>query len=980
MFLFLGHTAFAQEKFFHHFTVDDGLPSNVIYKTAQDENGFIWICTEKGLVRFDGYEFKLIDHLEKKLGSNDVWEFVIDKHRRKWVFTMDVPPVIISEGKANTLNDLTPERSNNLEPWSYSTYTLKYATNSNLLLLNRTDSTIYYLNKRNRAIKIPISKNIITNLLDRKILHLALDRNEFFLIYESGKIETWSLEKNISTSSHEHLLSDDIEIFHEENIRSKENTMFIRDGNKLYKFLNGRLDLLKYQFLNPTPNSIIGSSEKYLFIKEKGDLYTIDKKNTTIKKLVTKNIKGARHAFEDQEKNLWIASQEDGVYFLPYHARQTKIYNETNGLSLPKITAMAFDNKGRLYLGNNFGSDISVFDGNSFNKIPKNNRKDYFIHVDSLDNIWLTGINLINKGKTPLISNTSKPIRYNYSKKDGFTVNHYEAYPKSFCVHNQSLFFGRRNLYKATLENNVFHLDSIWHSRFNIYALESDEKHNIYIGTTNGVYIYNESSGTANKIIHKKLNGNIRDIAFKNNTLWIASDQHGLVIYDLKKQTTQIALPLSQSTVSHIHYDSTESVMWVSTNKGLCKMPLNYHSGIEITHFTTSNGLPVNEVNSCLTRDNKIYAGTTRGLAILENKEPDTTYKPRILATRFNVNKEELPIVSGYDLKHNQNHIIIELTALSFSSLGNIKYRYKLQGADDDWSIGKTRILEYPNLPPGNYKLLAEAYDANGQRTLNKISIRINIKPSIPQTWWFRALAILMTILLISWFFYWRSEENNKKNILEKQFSNLKLEALQSQLNSHFIFNALNAIQAYIIQKDERQASRYMSQFANLMRAFLDSSRNRTISITDEIEFIKTYISLEQLIYEGKFESHLSIDPKLNINQQIPSNIIQPFIENAILHGLMPLKRKGKLEIHFSASDRYVAQCRITDDGVGYNKSQQNKTIKSKSHGQNIIHERIAILKEDHELEVDVEIIDRMKESNEDGTIIIINFKNNGAD
>ena len=969
-----------QEKFHRHFTVDDGLPSNVVYKVIQDKDGFIYVCTEKGVAKFDGYSFKPIEDIKPKLNSNDVWELIIDEHDRKWFFTLNNPPVIMDKDKIYRLDEISSTAEDQLEVYYLNTFALKYGTYNKLLLLKPNDSTAYYLNKRNELSEIKFPKKVVRQMLNNDRINVTFYKEHLNVsYYDQGTIEKYDLKGQLLDTKKVAILSSHTTVHQEEYYNNVSNIVLFKDQNKLYKATNDTFQRIDLKFQAPKPFSIIGSGRLHFFVKSNDIIYSINK-STYQKKIFTKSIKGARQIFEDREKNIWISSQEDGMYLIPFHARETNIYDETNGLTYPKITAMTFDKNGILYLGNNYGSSLSSFDGEHFAKIPKENRKDYFVYADNNANIWLSGANLISRKKAKLVSNTKTKIKLTSKRRGSYVLNDIAIHPKSFCNYNEIMFFGRSILYKVRNTNNIVYIDSLWTSKNVIYALEAKSENELFIGTTNGVYFMNILEKKVEKLRDNKLGGNIRDLQLIGSELWIASDKHGAVVYDILGKKSRVITGLNGYTVSAIHFDEQTDTKWLSTNNGLIEIKEKLDGELTINSFTISQGIPTNEVNCCLTKDGILYVGTTRGLAILPSTKKNSAFLPKIFQTHFNVNSEDYTISSTYNLSHNQNHLIIELTALSFSSLGNITYSYKLEGADNKWNVSTTQTLEYPNLPPGNYTLLAYAKDANGRKTSNQLKININIEPPITQTWWFQLLALLLLVGLISAFIYWRSKEKNKKIELEKQFSNLKLEALQSQLNSHFIFNALNAIQAYIIQKDERQASKYMSQFAKLMRAFLDSSRNRTITIADEIEFIKTYVSLESIIYEGKFDSEIIVSPELDITQKIPSNITQPFVENAILHGLMPLNRKGNLSISFNKKNNLVAQCIITDDGVGYKSSQKTKTIKSKSHGQNIIHERIDILKKDHQLEVDIEIIDRKKVHNDDGTIIVINFKDNGAD
>ncbi len=217
------------------------------------------------------------------------------------------------------------------------------------------------------------------------------------------------------------------------------------------------------------------------------------------------------------------------------------------------------------------------------------------------------------------------------------------------------------------------------------------------------------------------------------------------------------------------------------------------------------------------------------------------------------------------------------------------------------------------------------------------------------------------------------------KSIKQKRLANnlLALKSLRSQMNPHFIFNALNSVNNYISQNDERAANRYLTQFSTLMRSVLDNSEQDFIPLSNEIELLELYLKLEHLRFKDKFDYELIIDDALDVSEyQIPPMLLQPFVENAVWHGLRYKKEKGKLEIKIGQKNFETVEISITDDGIGRKKSKELKTknqLKQKSKGMNNIKRRIAILNEMYKDKVDVFIDDLFDDAS--GTKVILTLK-----
>jgi LytS/YehU family sensor histidine kinase len=218
-------------------------------------------------------------------------------------------------------------------------------------------------------------------------------------------------------------------------------------------------------------------------------------------------------------------------------------------------------------------------------------------------------------------------------------------------------------------------------------------------------------------------------------------------------------------------------------------------------------------------------------------------------------------------------------------------------------------------------------------------------------------------------------ESDKRHTELQKQASELEMQALRAQMNPHFIFNCLNSIQHFIILNDEISASKYLTKFSMLMRKFLEHSKSNIVTLQEEVELLRLYIELEALRSKNKFNFYLKIAPNIDIfNIEIPSMLFQPFVENAITHGLLNLQRRGTLILSFELEDGYLTG-RIEDDGVGRKKAGEIQTSAYKDHasrGMEIINERISVLNYIENVKIELEIIDKVTDGNKSGGTSVI--------
>ncbi len=331
------------------------------------------------------------------------------------------------------------------------------------------------------------------------------------------------------------------------------------------------------------------------------------------------------------------------------------------------------------------------------------------------------------------------------------------------------------------------------------------------------------------------------------------------------------------------------------------------------------------------------------------------------------INQKPFPLSVGVNsveelfLRYNQNLISIETGIIDFYTKGKGHIRYKLirEDKDEAWQYGAAYYtIRYDGLLPGKYKLIMQASNAGDEFNSPEKILLINISPAFWNTWWFRIVAAIFIIVSIYGFIRWRiqrrfrlqlerSEKEREVAELKQKTTELEMQALRAQMNPHFIFNSLNSINRFILQNNRTQASEYLTKFSKLVRMILQNSQASLITLESELEALGLYLEMEALRFNYQFSYKISVSKDLDIEVlKVPPLIIQPYVENAIWHGLMHKEEKGQLDIEVSQENEYL-YLKVTDNGIGRKQAAAlaNKTAtKHKSMGLRITADRIAMM------------------------------------
>ncbi len=675
-------------------------------------------------------------------------------------------------------------------------------------------------------------------------------------------------------------------------------------------------------------------------------------------------------AAQSLDGKIWFATGKgvcnfDGIVF--------KCFNLEEGLTESEITGIHLDGNGKLWCWSSAGR-IFYFENNKFSGIKKNNelgdktggRIINSISVDTNKNIW---VSTVIPGELFLVSaeNTIEEIKMASDNKFSFFIK--QTTDNSF-VYGSLLCKSENNKLVVLLKNDTFYItlsEKESFSKISFFALKNGE----YL-LAKGQEIIRFKSG---KIIQRSFTEkNVEDIIVDTEgKIWAGLYLGGVICYpEGKLSPAGIINYLGNKSVSSVMEDNSGNIWFTTMEDGVFFLPVRSnlkYSSPEI--YSQKGGPKTDEKPKAIARfiDGNEKLNFNGTLRLISN---DTTFQdtlpPAIFISGIRIMEKDTIIQTQYDLPFDKNFLRINFAGFSFSNSDELKYKYRMEGIDKAWIYSDNTFAQYTTLPPGKYFFRVSAMNKNGIWSDSTATVSFAINPPFWKTWWFISLMIFCGAAIIFSAFFIRITQIKDREKIKAEFNrqraNAELLALRAQMNPHFIFNTLSSIQHFITTNETEGALKYLSKFAKLMRKIMDNSTRATVPLKDEIEALHLYLELESLRFKNKFEYSITIGKNVDVNEdEIPTMLLQPYIENSILHGLLNKNKegvKGKLAVDVKKNNGMII-CSIEDNGIGREKSMEINLAKIKSHsssGMSITKNRLKILNELHQSNLSVEITD----------------------
>ncbi len=555
------------------------------------------------------------------------------------------------------------------------------------------------------------------------------------------------------------------------------------------------------------------------------------------------------------------------------------------------------------------------------------------------------------------------------------------------------LYSSHRGTVVFDLRNKKFNLLQYHHTagktlNLVIQQAVEDGNGNIWIGCLgNSLAKLHLASGTLETFNEVTLfSKTVNALYLDGNILW-AGTTNGIIVFDpinnkiVKTYSTFNGLP--GGVIYSIQKDR-QGNFWCGSNVGLIKIESNTN---KITQVKASAGLQADEFNTaCAEKDSagNLYFGGINGISYfnpsnfsIDQFSPQPQIESIKIANREIDFEQGINYINQVNLSHSQNFITIDYGVNNFINHEECQFKYKLDGADADWVMAGSRsLVNYSGLKPGRYVFNLQSSNSNGIWSSSIKQLTIIISPAWWQTWWFLLLMILLGAAIVFSIIKKRINDIHYRAATKQKITETEMAALKAQMNPHFMFNCINSIDAFIHSNDKYNATLYLNKFAKLLRNILDSSKQNTVLLSKDVDTLKLYIELEELRHENKFTSNIEVDNELlSSDYKVPPLIVQPFVENAILHGLRNKPgNDGILNIKIKKEGDNIRYT-IHDSGIGRKAAGNIMQTKGSSYGMAMSIDRIKLFNKENTASITIN--DLYEGDTATGTSITVYLKTN---
>ncbi len=1022
LFCFFTLAAQAQSlRYFTHYNEKDGLSDNHVQCILRDLQGYLWVGTANGLNRYDGYAFRqyMPDTRQPQhtISSELIYDIKQDSAGFIWMAT------------ANGLNRYDP-RTESFKVWKNTGRNDGSLPNSLVrnIFIDPKNNLWLACDNRDLCRFDPVSGILKTfpwkAFLVKKLSQTAnAEYKTIFGFQEKTGGGMWlftnfglfSFDPATEAFDYHPLLKTGLK---KASPTACPEALYLGSWDT---------DLLRYEPCNgkwsqinlPISASLIGGrryvtqaflvGEKHWVLGREG-LFLMDNATETITHITpeTQNRFTAPTGllechFVEKNGAVWLGG-EDGLWqydpavqhfdYTPLRPENTKDFYNT----YCRFTDSRVD--GRRYQLNYYGKQIQVFENGKLLKASQLPGPAAALYEDGQGKIWVSGGQQIFQFDRKNFSLKPFPIPAHLLDPTGgsvfFDITQDAAGNYWFANNKEGVlvWWPDRNQWWKPGEQEEFIGKSVSD------LLADTERRTVWIATQDyGLFRYDEASGKFTLYRQEEadpehsLGAYIVNSVCKDGQghIWAATDPGGIsrFDYDAPKGKQFITLNsedgLPSNQVYSVLTDATGNV-WAGTAKGLAWVDSRR---LRVRSFGKKDGMVTDflDLPLSLATNGEVLSGTVYGY---QSFHPDSLLKekpaPEILLTAFKIfdknyaDSLNINYLQEIDLNWQQNFFSFEFASTNFSQPEKNEYAYRLSGFDADWNYLKNRhSASYTNVPPGDYVLEIKS-GREGFWNEPGVRLGVRIAPPFWATWWFRALAVLFLAGAIWAIYRWRIAQVRREEALKTEFNQriarTEMAALRAQMNPHFVFNCLSSINRFILVNQPDEASAYLTKFSRLIRLILDNSRTETVPLNKELEALQLYVEMEQMRFSERFEYRLKVaDDVQTEHLEVPPLLIQPFVENAIWHGLMHKKVPGLLQVRVFYEGKKLC-IEVEDNGVGRQRAMELKSRSAtvnKSLGMKVTAERLEVINQLYGTNAEVTTMDLKDENGEAmGTRVVL--------
>lgn len=878
-------SSFSQEIFHQETTNTEGLPSNSVYDIMQDDKGFIWFATDEGVSRFDGRNFATFKSQNK--GGKSGSFLKKDNFERIWYENFD--------GYLNYIqNDSVYKLEKQGKPIGFVNYTI-------------TKKELIYATQRGYEIldlkTLKISKK--QNLLNFQTCFLENINQKAYFIDPDLKIIL--LQKNILVANKKHIKSPLVA-----PIFTTSDAIYCTDKSNtnktMYKIDNGKIISLFEFNSTQTIQNLYFKQNKFWLCTNKG-LIVLDKKGKKLNSKPYFENFSITSFYIDNKNKYWIGTLNDGVLrFSDFNEIQRDLKHiKPLLLSAENSKLYVGSENGKIYaLSNNFEKlkELPLQCKNQILYINNSHPKFNFISAD--------GLYKTNKNFEVLEHQT-------YALKSIDFVNENEA------IIAVSGFIGFVNIGNEITKSevgNFKYTDKHYRLQDNIRgkaAIWNQTENEALFLTNMGLLSYKNNRLRELRLKNKKTG--FKSIKKANNSIYVLSDDNKLYQY-IQRDFKEIKTGLEEITF----FKSINNNIYIGTKNAIYQLKNNRLQKID--------EIKISEKIQDLQIDNEHFYVLNKKNVIRFNRNDSDAIQNKItlFLEKIWVNNEDYTFKNKENLNYSQNDLKFQIAMIDFEKNNAIYYRINNQSWKEILNNGN--VLQLSSLSPNQYKI--EFSNQKNGTVLQKVNFEIQ-KPFWETLWFFVLISILITTIIIAIYYNRLKQIKTKDNLiidklkLENSLNENKLKLIKAQMNPHFFFNALNTIQSYIATNETEEATDYLNKFSKLTRMILEMTDKDWISIDAEIEMQTLYLNLQKTRLSN-FDFQINIKSTNIRNATIPTMLLQPYIENAVIHGLAHKLGKRNLWVTFEINIQEQLEITIKDNGIGLAKSNE---INSKNANKN---------------------------------------------
>lgn len=940
----LGKTGLAQSSLDMVYTIDEGLPSNTVYDIIQDSRGFIWIGTDAGLSRFDGYEFTNYS-LEDGLPDVEILKFFKDSYDRIWMYTFN-GKIGFLQGDSIYSSQNVPE----LIPLDFQ---------SRITTILELDGSIYFSGRKDGIKRLDQNLQVISaSIPDLHSGYLCYCNDQLFWFLRTFRKENSGPQKRITEENSMIVSTDDASLMELTTIDKDLDEFTINGLGYLYchndkvvthglKLNSSDLKVLDSKTLELTYSEKLEEpGVRILSIEQQGDrilvfagtgIYEFDA--TTAALVEGQRVKDITSSTLDHEGNQWISTFNNGVIFKP----------------LTLIHKAAVDFKKIDMLTEHQGELLVLHDAKFLSALDSNiNPWPVFEFPNELSFSFLAA-----RGDTALVAAHEGFFLIDLTNSK--LIRQIRIPTSTGFEYRGDWYFGSLYSRLTRINGKTWETEYIPWSVERVHDLLVCEPDSILIATNKGLQVF-KGKGDLVPFGNSFPEVRVSKIIKNNDQLWMTTSGQGVLKYE---DGTLESFSTSEGMITNLYKEiiAVTDGIWASTTAGLSKIEFETSA---ITEISSRDGLDLSKINHMAVFNDELFLAQDAGLfhfRLDENFSELSNFK--LFIDNVSAKSGTVSIQEGQKLPYDIGPVSLALKALVFKHKSSLVYQYRLVEESStlpDWTATSSNQFNFSGLPAGRYEFEVRAKTKNSAWTPST-TFHFTIVPAYWQTLWFRML-ILGTVLLIACMIFYSSTRNIRlKRKLQSDRVAAEIKALKAQINPHFLFNALNSIQSFLLSNENELAEEYLVKYSRLMRKILDHSSLLTIPLNDEIETIQLYVDLEKYRSRNSFRFIVTIDDSINAEEKIPSMILQPFIENAIWHGVSN-QEDGLIQLHVKRENEDSILLEVSDNGKGFD---QTKT-KTSSKGSGLVQDRLALLNQMEGIKSKLTV----KTEIDDGTVISI--------